>query len=222
MDNVNNCVSAPWRLRKEVWWLWCLPLLGRSQFCRACFYCRANLCKCQNSRLNITSRWFAVKIVCYAVNFCSTSALHKNMRFNLENQNINTKVRPRNSQVPIRNTVGAHLARWSRKLRRDMMASPGLTCFSVLVISPSVAVLQGYRLSKSNRRQIFSKTKIDFSFILTHWAGHSEQWRCFHPGLQPAFWFNHRGKQTSLLSWNSISRSSSKLRKGTVVTDTLT
>ena len=84
-----------------------------------------------------------MKIVCYAVNFCSTIALHKNMRFNLENQNANLKVRPRKLQVPIRNTVGAHLARWSRKLRRDMMASPGLTCFSVLVISPSVAVLQG-------------------------------------------------------------------------------
>ena len=90
------------------------------------------------------------------------------MQFNLENQNANVKVRPRKSQVPIRNTVDAHLARWSRKLRRDMMASPGLTCFSVLVISPSVAVLQGYRLSKANGRQLFSKTIIDFSIILTH------------------------------------------------------
>ena len=78
-----------------------------------------------------------------------------------------SRVRPRELQVPIRNTLVAHLARWSRKLRRDMMASPGLTCFSVLVISPSVAVLQGYRLSKSNKRQPFFKTIIDFSFILT-------------------------------------------------------
>ena len=147
------------------------------------------------------------KIVCYAENFCSTIALHKNMRFYLENQNANLKVRPNNLHVPISITVGAHLARWSRKLRRDMMASPGLTCFSVLVISPSVAVLQGNRLSKSNGRQLFSKTIIDFSIILTHWAGHSELWRCFHPGLQPAFCFNHRGKQTSLVSCNSISRS---------------
>ena len=208
MDNVNNCVSAPWRLRKEVWWLWCLPLLGRSQFCRACSYCGQN---CVNVKiLDSTSQIDDLlrKLYNYAVNFCSTIALHKNMQFNLENRNANLKSRPRKLQVLIRNTLGAHLARWSRKLRRDMMASPGLTCFSVLVISPSVAVLQGYRLSKANGTQLFSKTIIiDFSIILTHWAGHSELWRCFHPGLQPAFCFNRRGKQTSLVSCNSISRS---------------
>ena len=103
------------------------------------------------------------KIVCYAVNFCSTIALHKNMRFNLENQNANLKVRPRKLQVPIRNTLGAHLARWSRKLRRDMMASPGLTCFSVLVISPSVAVLQG--TGCQNRIKDNHSSKLSLTFL---------------------------------------------------------